>query len=334
MHSPRHHLLRTLRGIAALVVAILALLATPAEARKFGDEQLYQHVAHRVASGQGYYDAVAIEHRAHGFSVRPVIAVRPPVLAYLDAWLPLEILALAALALCIAAWASIPGLTLPERVAVSALLLAGGWLAFMGWYAHVHEFWAGLLLAISIAIYRPERWWPSLILATLAVLIRELALPFILLAGTFAVFLRRWTEAAAWAGVVALFAAYMAFHAWRVTLIPADTDPVTSGWLTPDLAKTRWIIQYSLLRIFPEASQVVLAAAGLFGWLGLNSRYGAFAFLYLAGMTLLIIVGSRADNLYWTFMLLPVWFGGFAFWPRLITRVARHATMRISTQAP
>lgn len=326
MRSSRRHPLRTLRGIAALAVCILALLATPAQARKFGDEQLYRHVAQRVASGQGYYDAVAIEHRAHGFSVRPVIAVRPPVLAYLDAWLPLETLAPIVLALCIAAWAAIPGLALPERVAVSVLLLAGGWLAFMGWYAHVHEFWAGLLLAISIAIYRPERWWPSLVVATLAVSIRELALPFVLLAGAFAVFLRRWTEAAAWAGVVALFAIYMAFHAWRVSLIPAGADPVTSGWLTPDWAKSRWIVQYSLLRVFPEASQLALAAAGLFGWLGLKGRYGAFAFLYLAGMALLIVVGSRADNLYWTFMLLPAWFGGFAFWPRLMARLAHRAT--------
>ena len=85
-----------MRLLAALIAALLLALAGPAPAlaapasapaveRVHGDVALYRAVAHKVAHGEGYYNAVAELYRAHHYPTRPFVAVRPPLLAWIEA---------------------------------------------------------------------------------------------------------------------------------------------------------------------------------------------------------------------------------------------------------
>src|SRR3546814_10748823 len=76
-----------------------------------------------------------------------------------------------------------------------------------------HEGWAALLIALSLALYRKDRWWPSVVLALLALMIRELALPFVLLMGGLALLSLNWREFFAWSAVTLIFAIALWFHA-------------------------------------------------------------------------------------------------------------------------
>ena len=69
-----------------------------------------------------------------------------------------------------------------------------------------------------------------MVAAALALAIRELALPYILLMGALALCGRSWREAAAWAGVVLLFGFGLAWHAHEVAKVVLPSDPGSPGW--------------------------------------------------------------------------------------------------------
>ncbi len=86
------------------------------------------------------------------------------------------------------------------------LLLLGGAAAITPDAGLIHELMAGLLLTLALALYDPARWWPALLMAGLALAVRELALPFVLLWLAFALIERRWREAAGVAALLLVFA--------------------------------------------------------------------------------------------------------------------------------
>src|SRR3546814_2178754 len=71
-----------------------------------------------------------------------------------------------------------------------------------------HEGWAALLIALSLALYRKDLWWPSVVLALLALMIRELALPFLLLMGGLALLSLHRREVFAWSAGPLFFPLY------------------------------------------------------------------------------------------------------------------------------
>ena len=78
---------------------------------------------------------------------------------------------------------------------------------------YLHEVWAGLLISLSLALRRPERFGLAVAAGLAAVLIRELAAPYLVVMAVTALAGRHWREAAAWALALLLFAAALAFHA-------------------------------------------------------------------------------------------------------------------------
>src|SRR3546814_12158662 len=95
-----------------------------------------------------------------------------------------------------------------------------------------NEGFAALLIALSLALYRKDRWWPSVVLALLALMIRELALPFVLLMGGLALLSLNWREFFAWSAVTLIFAIALWFHAHAVWSVTPPSDPVPPGWNT------------------------------------------------------------------------------------------------------
>lgn len=291
------------------------------------DIALYRVATARIAGGENYYDFIVAEQRRFDYPLRPGYAVRLPTLAYISAWLGEGGLIAAALALMlavIAAWWVKLG-DQPEtrrwRALATAAVAVGMSLATNRAFFPLHELWAGGLLALSFGLHRKGHWVAAFLAAALALAIRELALPFVLLMGAFALWHRNWREAAAWSGLVALFALGMAVHLHLIARDVLPTDMPSAPWLVLR-GLSGWlanVVQSSNLRWLPHFIAGPLVVLACFGWLGWNGREGMFGFLLSAGYGAAFMIASRWDNYYWGAMIAPAMLAGIVFAPRALS---------------
>lgn len=306
----------------------------PAPGKGRGDLALYSRIADRTAAGEGYYSAALDEQRTSNYPTRPFVAVRQPTLAWLQALIGVGGVRYFEMGLVLAClWAlnaRLAGIvSLPERAAALLLMMLGGAAVGVPLAGLIHELWAGLWLTLALLLYRPERWWPAMIAATAALAVRELAVPFVLLWLAFALVGRRWREAAAIAGLLALFTLGMVLHWSAVESLRLPGDPTSQGWdafagyTLPLLALAR----LTGLLLLPLHIAAPIAILPLLGWLGLGGRLGLFAGLWFVGLATLIALFARPENFYWAQLGLPAYGIGMAFVPRALAelglRVAR-----------
>jgi hypothetical protein len=218
-----------------------------------------------------------------------------------------------------------PSTSLLERAAAGFLLFFGGIGQLGEATLLLHELPAGLLLTLALGIYRKHRWWPSLVVAALALAISELALPFVMLWAVFALSERRWKEAGAVLAVIFVFLVALYFHASAVTAQQLPTDPESQGW---DGMNGPQIVLLALARLTPlvQFSGVVagpVTLLALLGWIGLGGRLGLFAALYFVGFGLLMAIFASASGLYWVMMIMPAYAAGLALAPRAIGDLVR-----------
>lgn len=297
------------------------------------DLKLYDRITDRLARGESYYQAVAIEHRAAHYPLRPGLSVRLPTLAWIEAQLPapvdpakggkVEALIAAALliAIMVAWWRRLGGEPGMRRLRpyAAAALFAGAQIGTIGYFFVLHELWAGALLALAMALHRPEqgKWKGALFAAAAALAIREHALPFVLLMVAFAAWHRRWREAAAWTALVLVFLAVMAWHLHIVAGLTRPDDPQGASWLTAR-GLSGWmsmIVLSSNLRFLPTFLAGPLMILMLFGWAGWRSSLGAFATLLFLGYGLAFMIAGRPDNWYWGMTVAPAMWVGLALVP-------------------
>lgn len=293
--------------------------ASNAPAAQMGDMALYRQIVARVAAGDGYHRAAIEESRAHNYPVRPFVAVRLPTLAWLAARLGEGVMQ-ALLVLLLAANAfAVPRAMAQGKTAIGvvAATLAGGLAVMVPDAKYMHEIWVGLLLTLSFALWRPDRWWPALVPAALALALRETALPFVLLWTVFALVSLRWLEVAALLAVIALFAAGLAMHATAVANVVMPGDAASQGWqgLLGPATFLQGVQMLTVLVILPQwiAGPVVVLA--LFGLCVLGGRQGAFACLYCLGIIIMVSIFARLENWYWAALTLPLLFAGLALAP-------------------
>ena len=325
-------------AVLALLAACMALAAAdalapaagPATATQTldegeGDLALYARISDRVMDGEGYYAAALAEHRAGNYPAFPFVTIRQPTLAMLHGlvgldgarWLAMALLGATILAFL---WRLRIDAAPAERIAAGVLVLLGGALAITPEAALIHEMWAGLLLSLSLALYRPHRWWPALVAAALALAVRELAAPFVLLWLAVALWQRRWGEAGAVAAVLVAFALGMALHAGAVAEHRLATDGVSQGWdamAGPGLPLSA-LARLTALLVLPAWLAAPLALLPLLGWAGLGRRLGLFAFCWFGGFFLAMSLFARPENFYWVQLTLPAYLAGFAFVPRAL----------------
>ncbi len=321
-------------------------LAVAAPGAQDEDIALYRAAIRRIAAGENYYDFIVAEQRARDYPVRPGLVVRLPTLAYLSAWLGTPGQLAAALALMlgtIAAWwirlgedfGRDPGSARLRRLA-TALVAVGISLLLNRHYWPLHELWSGGLLALSFGLHRigrngqGGRWIGAWVAAGLALAIRELALPFVLLMGAFALYHGNRREALAWGALVAVFLAALGLHFHFVarTVVPGDLPSPSwlalrglAGWLGN-------VAQTSNLHWFPHWLAGPVVVLMTFGWLGWNSRAGLFGFLLGAGYGVLFMIAGRGNNFYWGAMIAPVIFAGIVFAPRALAGLVAAAGLR------
>ncbi|MBX7501561.1 hypothetical protein K3181_08915 [Qipengyuania sp. YG27] len=306
------------------------------EPERDDDLAFYDRVIERIAGGENYYDFIVEEQRASDYPVRPGIAVRLPTLAYLHAWLGepgMLVLAVLLLGACVWAWwrrlGDEPGGPPRQRIG-AALMLMGGSLGLNRYYFVLHELWAGMLLALAFALHRPGRWGASLAVAALALAIREHALPFVLLMGAMAAWRRDWRETAAWAMLVLVFLAAMAWHLSLIAPHVLPTDPASPDWLVMR-GLSGWlgnVVLSSNLRFLPHAIAGPLVLLMVLGWAGWKSPAGATGTLLYVGYGLAFMLAGRANNFYWGAVVAPAMFVGIAFVPMALASLVRSARAR------
>lgn len=296
------------------------------------DLALYDTAIARIRKGENYYDFIVEEHRKAEYPVRPGLSVRLPTLAYFDAYVGdagQVAAALVLLAATMLAWwrrlGEEPG-GREKRVLAMAFLFVGTSLGLNRYFFTLHELWAGMLLALSFGLHRPgRRWVASLLVAALALAVRELALPFVLLMAATAFWRRDWKEGAAWSALALLF---LALLAWHLSIIDAQVLPTDrqgaswlalrglSGWLSN-------VVLSSNLRYLPHWLAGPALVFAVFGWTGWKSAAGDFASLLYLGYGAAFMIAGRPDNYYWGAMIAPAIFVGLAFVPQALTSLKR-----------
>lgn len=312
---------------AAITSDVAVPAAGPAEdTARDTDLRLYDRIAERVGAGENYYRVAVEEQRARDFPVRPGLAVRLPTLAYvsgaLGEWGMIVLAALLALG-TLAAWywrlEHEPGGS-DQRVYILLLLVIGAASGFKPQYLALHEVWAGMLLALALALHRRKRWFGAFVAAALALALRELALPFVLLMAALALMRGDRREAAAWGGLMLVFGISLAWHLAQVAQVTGPADPLSPGWLAwRGLGGwTANVILSSPLYLLPGWLAAPLVLLPLIGWAGWKSDLGLAGLLLCAGYGAAFMIAGRDANFYWALVVMPVWFIGLAFVPRTL----------------
>lgn len=307
--------------IAALALAVLGFghpyaPAPTHRAMANTDVGFYNRVIDRMHHGQPYEQAAIVEQRASGYPVRPFIAIRPPLLAYILAALPGEKFAdilLAVLAtVVVGAWAFRLKDVLPSPVWLAGvpLLIFTGVEASMTLQgmSRLHETWAGLLIALSLAVRTDRRFALAVPLGLLAALIRELAMPYLLVMAVAALVEKRRGEALAFAAALAVAIAALVWHGLAATPLLTATDPRSPGWLAVSgwpfvVATARW--NFIALRAGPWVAAILLPLA-LLGAAGLKNGLGLRLLALLAGYAAGFFFIGRPDNYYWGLIIAPI----------------------------
>jgi len=287
------------------------------------DLMVYEKIVAGVKGGGDYYTVATDTLRAGGYPLRPFFTVRMPSLALvqaaLPAWGPTALLFLLAAYVGLA-WGLRLGEALPRalpRIA-ALLMLLGSMLAFLqADLAAFHEIWAGLLIALSLALRRPGRWLEAVAFGLVAMLIRETAALYALVMLALAWREGERREALGWLVALVLFALALAAHAWAVTGVTGPLDPASPGWrgLLGFGFFVKALSLATALQLLPMAAAALLVGLALFGWAAWNDPLGLRMFVTLAAYAALIGIFARSDTFYWALMVAPVFLAGLVFVP-------------------
>ncbi len=307
-----------------------------------GDLGLYSRIVDQVHAGQPYYPAMMDELRREGGGLKPFMTVRLPTVTVLTAALPDEgarILAVRLLAVTVfVAWLARLQLWRgsPLLGGLAALIMLTGLLPAFNAQAYLlHEVWGGLLVALSLAVRRPEGWLASVAIGLAACVTRELAAPYLLVMAALALREKRWAEGAAWLGALAVFAGVLTAHALTVAAhrIPSDTSGPgwtaaggwpfvlhAASWNALVLVRERWIIV-----LYP------LALLGLAFWKG---PLGERVALTVLGYSAALMLFGRKENFYWGLMFAPLWPLGLIMAAPTLSMLVRRLSRLAKRRAP
>lgn len=316
--------------VVALIALCLSALATPAPPATTGDKAtdqadvvLYEGIVEGVRYGGSYYDVTAASLRSGNYPLRPFVTFRLPTLATVQAALPPVVVAgmlyLLAFAVMVA-WAArlVPALSRRPPVLVALVLLAGGMVAFVQpELANFHEIWAGLFVALSLALRRPERWIEAASFGLIAMLIRETAALYVAVMCIAAWRDGQRKEAFGWAATVAVLAVVVALHARAVAEVVTPLDPVSPGWagmLGPGFFVTTLSVS-TVLMLAPLWLGAILVALSLVGWAAWRDPLATRALAMFIAYGALLSVAGRPDTFYWGLMVAPTFLIGLAFAP-------------------
>lgn len=284
---------------------------------KQSDAYMHQTVATRVHKGEGYYHALGDELRREGYALRPFFHWRLPTLLWSLGKLPHPRIGLALLVVLIAvmigAWITFLKPRLGFPIACIGALLVGPptlGLAFLHLWYFQHELWAGVLIALSLGIYRKNP--PAAIVTGLAALaIRELALLYVVIMLGFAIREKRVKESVAWAMGIIAFAVFLAIHATIVSKLVGSSDRSDPSWVRfAGWPHTAACANWMFLAVTPYWLAGAALVLALFGAIcSGDKRLATVVILYCASFA---VVGKPFND-YWGLIYSPLLAVGLAF---------------------
>lgn len=327
-------------AILALLAILMALcLISPAATSSAGtappedaaatDLALYTRIIAGMRGGGGYYDVAAQELRRGDYPMRPFLTVRLPTLATVQASLPpwgsaglLYFLA----TVTAAGWLLRLRTALARTPAllVAMVLFAGGATAYLqAQIALFHEIWAGLLIALALAVWRPGRWGIAVAVGLAAMLIRETAALFVAVMAGAALVERQYREVAGWCLAIAAFAVVMALHAQAVAAVVRLDDPASPGWagLLGFGFFVKAMTMATALSLVPLWLATPLVVGALLGWAGWRDDFAVRVLATLLVYAVLLSLAARIDTFYWGLMVAILLLPGLAFAPDAIRDV-------------
>ncbi|MBR0552083.1 hypothetical protein [Stakelama marina] len=331
--------------VAVLFAACLTLPSAPDAAGglpDFGtpapqqDIYLYGSIVDGMRAGGDYYTVAASALSATKLPLDPFLDFRLPTLAVVQAAMPgWAVSSLLYLLAALALWAWF--LRLREAVARPVPLYGAIVLAAAGMIscaqagmAPIHEIWAALLIALSLALRRPDRWIDAAAIGLMAVLVRETAAFYVIVMGAIAIYEGRRREALGWAAVLAIFAAALTLHVLAVAKFAGPLDHSTPGWFGMDGFGffINAVSGATVLQVFPLWLTGLAIGIALFGWACWESPLALRAWSVLLTYALLLSVAAPMGAIHWGLMIAPLVLVGIVFAPDGLRDVARAALDR------
>lgn len=303
-----------------------------------GDLALYERIVGKLRAGGEYYQTVHTELRDGGYATRPVFAWRTPAYFSLLARLPSTAAARAMIGV-LAVVAGLASLLLLRRSDTRLALLATPLLvislssAIADLSVFYAEYPAGMLMLLSASAFGLGWRRTGMIAAIAALVVRELAAPYVLICLLLAWRERRWREVAMWLVTVA---AYAAFYLWHVAMVNAQLGPADFAWPEGWVAfgGARFLLStaghnglFVAMPLWIAAFILPLGVLGLLAWRG-DERIALTAFGYIVAFA---IVGKPLNG-YWGELYTPMLTLGVVWAIPAIADLAR-AAFRPTRQA-
>lgn len=297
---------------------------------KQSDVYMHQSVVTRVHAGEGYYAALGEELRQGGYALQPFFHWRLPTLLWSLGKLPYpqigQAVLIALIVAMIGAWLSLLKPRLGFPITCAAALLIGPptlGLSFVSLWYFQHELWAGVLITLSLAIYRRNAV-AAVVCGLAALAIRELALLYVVIMLAFAIREKRVREAVAWAAGIVAFAAFLTIHAAIVSKHVGPSDPADPSWFRlagwpHTVACANWMF-LAVPPYWVAGAALVLAMFGAV--CSGERRLAAVVVLYCAAFA---IVGKPFND-YWGLVYAPLLAVSFAFGIRAVADLTVKAT--------
>lgn len=304
-----------------------AIVSTPGN----GDLATYSQVVDDMRKGEPYYAAAHKELVAGHYGTRSVFNWRLPTLSWAWSKLPNAI------------WAKAALLTM----AVIALMLVFTWFTsgvspLMGLLAVppvvfnlagclptgaelLADVVAGVLILVSVAAYGLRARPIGFLTAVLALFIKELSAPYIVVCIIQAWRGRRYGELAAW--LVAL-GAFSAFFLWHARMVEAHIAPgdiaYREGWLQfgglPFVLATAGF--NGVLLAAPLWITAIVAPLSILGLAAWDGPAGDRVRLTVGAYLVLFLFVGKAFDVYWGAFYTPLMMLGLPFVPRALTDLA------------
>ncbi|MDP1026666.1 hypothetical protein Q5H91_05545 [Sphingomonas sp. KR1UV-12] len=262
------------RAVLAVLVLVLLLLGALPAADPAPDltRQIGFHgaIVDRLRhGGEDYYTATAAALRGSDLPTRPFTAFPLPALATIAGQLSaISLLGLMAplIGLVAAAWSrhfARPG---PGRSLCFTVALAAAFGVMQSGNDLLPQLWAGLFIALSLALRRPGRWLESAAIGLAAAIVYEGAALYLAIMALAAWHDDHRREAAIWGGALLATLAVVAVHA-RAATDAVGTMDATTGWASAGpLAALDALLTTSGLRVLPSGVAAPLFAIALAGW--------------------------------------------------------------------
>jgi hypothetical protein len=293
-----------------------------ASAERMSDTKLYKRIVDSVGRGENYYVAALREHRQHNFPLKPSVTVRLPTLAWMAATLGANFTQMAMfglIALVTLSWmVALRSIADPVlRSVVFSVIVLSSMVLVSATPLIFHETWAGVLIAASIALRRPDQYVASIVTGLSAVLFRELALPYLIMMALFAAHARSWRETGGWCSAIAIAGVCFYVHAATVTAMLQPDDLASQGWngLGGWAFFVSAVQETNPIGLLPTWCAQLVVPLSLFGWMAWRSPYGLRVSGFLLGYAVALMVFARIENTYWALLVSPLLLAGLGFVP-------------------